>query len=148
MVTTLEQIKQKAIKEVEITGFETGDILIFQLKGISLTNLIQNGKIPNELLNVAIDMFEGRKKEASDKDKKENLPETIKMIDIVCDSAMVEPKFEDVKEYLTDTQKMEIFTFTQGGVEALKSFRQNKAVLELNSYINDVQDSTESDAKS
>ena len=141
MITTIEQIKNKAVKEVEIIGFEVGEFITLQLKGVSITNLIQSGKIPNQLLGVAIELFEGKKKEDDGKEK--DISESIKLIDIICDSAMVEPKFDEVKEYLTDAQKMEIFTFTQGGVKALNSFREVKTVNQPNTYSDNLQLSSE-----
>jgi hypothetical protein len=126
MVTSIEQIRAMAVKEVEIRGFEEGQFITLQLKGIGLTSLVASGKIPNHLLGTAIELFEGKKKE--DKEENEKISDTIQMIDIICESVMVEPKFEDVKEYLTDHQKMEIFTFAQGGVNALNSFREVKKI--------------------
>lgn len=144
MIASVEQIKQKAVKEVEILGFEQGEFITLQLKGISMTNLIQSGKIPNALMGTAIELFEGSKKDKKDeKNYQDKIPESIKMIDIFCEGAMVEPKYEDVKEYLTDAQKMEIFTFAQGGVMALENFRKNKTMPKLNTHGNDISQSTE-----
>ena len=146
MITSVEQIKQKAVKAVEILGFEQGEFITLQLKGISMTNLIQSGKIPNSLMGTAIELFEGTKKDKKDekekKDYQDKIPESIKMIDIFCENAMVEPEYEEVKEYLTDAQKMEIFTFAQGGVMALENFRKVKAMPKLDTHGNDVSQST------
>ena len=144
MVTSIEKIRAMAVKEVEISGFEVGEFITLQLKGIGLTSLVASGKIPNQLLGTAIELFEGKKKDKEDKKQNEQISETIQMIDIICESVMVEPKFEDVKEYLTDNQKMEIFTFAQGGVNALNSFREVKEINQRNKYSNSVELQTES----
>lgn len=122
MVTTIQEIKDKALKEVEISGFEADETITIKLRNLSLMGLVAGGKIPNQLLGTATELFEGKK--ASKEPDKASISELAQMIDLICKNAMVEPTFEEAGEYLTDNQKMEIFYYTQGGVEALNSFRK------------------------
>ena len=41
------------------------------------------------------------------------------LIDQVCEDCLVEPKFKDIKEFMTDGQKIEVFTASQGVVKDL-----------------------------
>ena len=50
----------------------------------------------------------------------ENLQIIMRLMDRVCEEVLVEPTFDEIGEYLTDTQKQEIFTAAQGTVNATK----------------------------
>ena len=44
--------------------------------------------------------------------------EVLGLLDLVCEQSLVEPKFEEIKDVITDTQKMQIMTEAQGNVKA------------------------------
>ena len=49
------------------------------------------------------------------------------IIELICKESFVEPSYEVLKENgieLTDEQQLAIFSYTQRGIESLKSFRQ------------------------
>ncbi len=125
VVSSIEEIRNKAIRMVDIVGFETGEVITLKLKSLSLMGLVRNGKVPNQLLGTAVELFEGKKAGAGPKENE--VSDLAGMIDVLCQNAMVEPTYEDIGEYLTDDQKMEIFYFTQGGLNSLNSFRQVQA---------------------
>ena len=126
-VTSIEEFRSQSQPLVDIAGFEPGQYITVRLKRISLMALCKSGKIPNSLLQKSTELFTGSKGKNVDETKVlENIGELDginQIIDTVCEAAMIEPKFEDVKEYLTDEQKTEIFQWTQGGIKALESFR-------------------------
>ena len=87
-----------------------------------------DGRIPNELLATVDGLFSGKQTEkqkqqaAIDVVKNSNnkdLVEMMKLMNVVCEEAMVEPKFESVKAFLTDEQKNDIFTWVVSGVRDL-----------------------------
>lgn len=125
-VTSIEEFKNLSQPLVDIVGFEPGQYLTVRLKRISLMVLCKTGKIPNSLLQKSTELFTGKKDKVDESKILENISELEginQIIDTVCEAAMVEPKFEDVKDYLTDEQKTEIFQWTQGGIKSLESFR-------------------------
>lgn len=127
-ITSIEEFRNQSQPLVDIIGFEPGQYITVRLKRISLMALCKSGKIPNSLLQKSTELFTGKKGDKKVDETKviENLGELDginQIIDTVCEAAMIEPKFEDVKEFLTDEQKTEIFQWTQGGVKALESFR-------------------------
>jgi len=127
-VITAEQFKAKALREVDIQGFEAGEKITIRIRSLSLMKLVTTGRIPNALMATALELFEGKKK-ASAEELADTFAQTDKLtnmaglIDVICENAMVEPSYAEVGEYLTDDQKMEIFQYTQGGVKDLSSFR-------------------------
>ena len=126
-ITSIEEFRNQSQPLVDIAGFEPGQYITVRLRRISLMALCKSGKIPNSLLQKSTELFTGKKGEKPDEAKVlENIGELDginQIIDTVCEAAMIEPRFEDVKEYLTDEQKTEIFQWTQGGIKALESFR-------------------------
>lgn len=127
-VTSIEELRNQCQPLVDIVGYEPGQFVTFRLRRVSLMDMCKAGKIPNALLQKATELFSAK----SNKDEVDvssilsrvgDLGSVSDIIDIMCDAAMVEPKFQDVKEYLTDNQKTEIFQWTQGGIKSLESFR-------------------------
>jgi hypothetical protein len=125
MAFSAKQIRELAVKDVSIVGFDAEEPIVIKLKTLSLLGLVSSGKIPNLLLSTALTMFEGTdsKKKKDTPDDGTEMTDMGKLIDIICENSMVEPKFEEIADIITDAQKMEIFYYTQGGVKALESFR-------------------------
>ena len=121
-VTTLTSIKKLISQEVEIHGWDETPF-VCKLKRLSILNLAGKGKIPNELLSTASDIFEGKSK----KDSAVDLKAMANLIDIIVEEALVEPTMDELASIgaeLTDEQKMDIFNYTQSGVQKLKEFRK------------------------
>lgn len=131
-ITNIENLKKIAKGEVvELPGFTHDEPFMARLKRPSLLNLVAQGKIPNELLNAAHILFFGK---SSNKDVV-SMKELNEFYDIIAEAAMVEPSYSDVRDAeleLTDEQKLEIFNYTQRGVEVLKSFRSKQQYSESN----------------
>lgn len=115
-VTALEHFKKNAEGElVHIPGYGEEPFTV-RLKRPSLLYLCKIGKIPNELLAAAQELYEGESRRANMKERGAVLAEVAKV-------AMIEPAYEEVKDYLTDQQLAAIWNYTQLGVRALKPFR-------------------------
>jgi len=128
MAFTVAQIRAKAIKDIEIVGFDADEPIVLKLKTLSLLGLVSSGKIPNILLGTAMEMFEGKaSKKSKEEDSNDEMGNMSKLIDIICENAMVEPLYSEISDIITDPQKMEIFYYTQGGVKSLESFREQQA---------------------
>ncbi|UEL47587.1 hypothetical protein [Terrisporobacter hibernicus] len=123
-VINAEQFKSKATRVVEISGFEENEKIEVRIKSMSLLTMMNNGKIPNELLGVVQKLFnEGansKKKKISEKDilsQSDDIKSITMLMDVACKEVLVEPKFEEIEDYLTDVQKTEIFNAAQGPVK-------------------------------
>lgn len=136
-VTSLNEWKERSQPLVDIQGFEPGEYITVRLKAVSMLALVKTGKIPNALLQEATKLFTGVKDESGKINEAailDNLCDTdgvMKIIDVIVESAMVEPTYDEVKEFITDAQKMEIFNWTQGGIDSLKSFREEQGNIGL-----------------
>lgn len=118
-VTNIDDLKKlKEGEVVELPDFEEGLPFIARLRRPSILYLAKAGKIPNELLSVAKEMFEGT--------QKSNIKDYADVLDVVLDIALVEPKYDEVKDILTDEQRIAIYNYTQLGVRGLLPFRKIK----------------------
>lgn len=128
MITSVEKFKASSIREVEIPGGFNGEMFTIAIKPASMMSLVASGKIPNSLMNTAQSLFNSKQVNTVEDAEKiienEGIDfESIKMMadlmNAVCDAVMYNPKFEDVKDYLTDEQKQAIFDYSQVGTNAL-----------------------------
>ena len=124
-VTSIEKLKQLSKgQEVKIQGWDEEPFVCI-LKRPSLLGLVENGDIPNPLLHAAYILFNGS---TNPKDVV-NLKEANELYRIVAKAAMVDPTYEELKKIgleLTDLQLIEIYRFTQLGVQSLISFRSEQ----------------------
>lgn len=128
IVTSLEDLaKYKQGTLVEFPPFGPDQPFIARIKRPSIMALAKAGKIPNALLDSANRMFFGDNK--NQKYDRDALSQVFEVIDILCEAAFIEPKYQDLKEVgieLSDDQYMFLFNFTQKGVNALDSFRSEQ----------------------
>ena len=121
-VTSIEKLKKIAQgQEVELQGWDE-EPFVCVLKRPSLLGLVENGDIPNPLLHAAYILFNG----SNNPKDQVNLKEMNDLYRIIAKAAMVSPTYEQLEEIgleLTDMQLLEIFSFTQIGVQGLISFR-------------------------
>jgi len=111
---------------IRFPDFAEGQPFIARVKRPSLLVLAKSGKIPNTLMNAAGDLFT-KGGEGMDADDENMLANMYDIMKIVCESALIEPTLKEIESAgltLCDDQMMEIFNYTQAGVKALESFRQ------------------------
>lgn len=128
-VTPIQEWIEKSRPLIDIPGFMPGETITVRVKPISMVELVKSGKIPNALLKEATQLFSDNKSGMSDQSMIEILggesgSKLLEIIDTVAEAALVEPSYSEVKDMITDDQKMAIFNFTQGEVKDLKSFRE------------------------
>jgi len=123
-VTPLEDIVRASQGTlIELPPFSEDAPFVAKLKRPSLLNLVREGKIPNQLLSTAGELFTSGKIDSEDDHSLDNL---FGVLDTICEACFVEPTYTQLKEagvQLTDNQLLFVFNYTQRGVEALKSFR-------------------------
>lgn len=132
---------KKAVKTIKISGFEEGEEIEVKVKKPSLLHIMSYGNIPNPLMETVKKIFAKKltKKEA----KKVSKQDEVRVIDVFVSGALVEPAYDEVKEYLTDDQRNEIFAFAVGGLKDLESFRTQQADVKPNTDVEDVPEKTE-----
>ena len=108
---------------VKLPSFPNGKEFIARLKNPSLFVLCKNGVIPNELLQEAQDIYEGKDMQAG------RIKEYSEVLIAVAKATLIEPKFEDIEEFLSSAQLISIYNYAQGGVRALIPFHQIKKLL-------------------
>ncbi len=108
-------------------------------------SLIANGRIPNTLLGKVTELFgggekvekdnatvsgitEGQKQAALAKLSKTDtgIADMAELLQVFASASLVQPKYEDIKDYMTDEQLMAIFSAMYGEVLNAESFRSNK----------------------
>lgn len=126
---------------VELPPFADGQPFVARLKRPSMLALAKSGKIPNELLSQANELFMGGKGN-SRKVNQDTMSQMFDIFDVICEASFVEPTYEEIQKSgieLTDDQYIFIFNYSQSGVKALESFRQEQGDTGLNSTKQDVQ---------
>ena len=116
-VTKIEDLnKLKEGEVVELPAFDDDTPFTAKLKRPSLLALCKAGAIPNQLLGAAQEIFEGR--------QKSNIKNYADVLDVIISQALIEPAYDDVKDLLTDMQRIAIFSYTQNGIKGLLPFRE------------------------
>lgn len=125
-VISAEQFKNKATRVIQIPGFEPGEQIEVRIKPVSMMAMMTNGRLPNELKVVASELFKSgmNGKEADEDYSMEQIQLMTQLIDKLCEDCLVEPVFNDIKDYLTDEQKTAIFTASQGVIQSVKPIVQ------------------------
>ena len=118
-VISAKEFKEKATRIIQIDGFEPGEKIEVRIKPASILNLMISGKLPNSLLNVVQEVF-GDVDEINNKlqNDSETMKAAMQLMDLVCEQCLVEPKYSEIAEFLTDNQKSQIMIEAQGNVTA------------------------------
>ena len=111
---------------VRLPDFAEGQPLVARIRRPSLLVLAKSGKIPNTLLTTAGELF-SKGGGGLDPDNANMLSDMYDIMHIICESALIQPTLQQIESaglQLSDDQMMAIFNYSQAGVKALESFRQ------------------------
>lgn len=129
-VTSFEVLKQYAKGDiVELPPFAENMPFVARMRRPSLMNLVKEGKIPNTLLTKANELFTSGVSGAFDEQNEEALSQLFDLMDTICEASFVEPTYKQIKDsgiQLTDEQRMFVYNYSQAGVRALESFREQQ----------------------
>ena len=126
-ILSIKELREMAYTVIDIPNFDNTGTIKIKVQKPQLLKMASEGKIPNHLLSVAVTATTGEQKKQADKmDDKEKLQMVNQSMDLYCIACMVEPKYEDVKDILTDDQRGTIFEWAIGEVSDLDSFRNQK----------------------
>lgn len=120
-IISAETFMKKATRVIDIPGFEPGEVFSVKVKNVGVLSMIIGGKLPNSLLVMATQLFPETQSSDSLQENTNKLlddPEALKsmsqMMRAVVKEALVEPKFDDIAEGITDEQIQSIFTQVVG----------------------------------
>lgn len=122
-ITDLREYSKGTI--VTLPEFGEGQPFVARVRRPSMLVLAKQGKIPNSLLMTANELFSGGG--GIDPDNEKLLSEMYDVCMIICEACLIEPSLKDIQDAgmeLSDDQIMAIFNYTQNGVKALESFRE------------------------
>ena len=124
-LTSLDTLKVYAQGQlVELPPFAANQPFVAKLKRPSLLALTKVGKIPNELLTNATQLFENPSgKEGYDQ---ESVAKMYGILETICEASFVSPTYKELKELgieLNDEQMLFVLSYAQRGVSALRDFR-------------------------
>ena len=111
---------------VRFPDFSEGQPFVARVRRPSMLVLAKSGKIPNTLLTTAAELF-SKGGGGLDTDNTNMLSDMYDIMHIICESALIQPSMQEIEAaglQLSDDQMMAIFNYSQAGVKALESFRQ------------------------
>lgn len=126
-ITTVSDLQSYAQGTVvRFPDFGDGQPFVARVRRPSMLVLAKQGKIPNSLLTAAGELF-SKGGSGLDSDNENMLGDMYGIMDVIATAALIQPSMEEVKSVgleLSDDQMMAIFNYTQTGIRALDSFRQ------------------------
>ena len=118
-ISSLKKIAQHT-DVITLTGWSDDAPFVCRVKRSSLRLAITAGKIPNPLMAAAQRLYEGQQSKTT-----ASIKDMLKVMELVVDDALVEPKLSEIKEAgleLTEAQFGAIFSYAQNGIKAVQPF--------------------------
>jgi hypothetical protein len=127
MSKIVDRFKDSAT-EIDIPDFDGIGNITIKVQRPQLTRMMREGKIDNPLMAMATKAALGKAAQPNkDKMTDEELAKDYqKWIDFYCEICMVEPKFKDVKDHMTDDQLLSVYAWALAPISALRSFRHKE----------------------
>jgi superfamily I DNA/RNA helicase len=112
----LQKIRENFKGEiVELPNFDSGKPFVAKLKRVALLDLVCNEILPNALLGAVQEIYEGK--------QKTDIKKYSETLNIIARLSLIEPNYENIKDILTDAQKVAILAYATNGVSGLLPFR-------------------------
>lgn len=133
-VSSAEQFKQRRLKKEQGELLELTSGLTIKVKRPEIAKLISSGIVPANLVQV----FLNQKGKSTDNISAEDLSKLMQFQKIVAQNSVIEPKIVDEPDYnngeialedIEDTDLEDIWQYVNGGLEAVKSFREQRSKL-------------------
>lgn len=131
-ILSMEQLKDMASTVIDIPGFSGADTIKVRVRKPSLLTMIGEGTIPNHLLGVASKMIGGESGHPKKQSTMEQAKDIAAMIDLYCEVCLVEPKYSEFKEIITDEQKEAIFDWGTGDLAKAETFHKEEEIQSSN----------------
>lgn len=111
---------------IQIPSFDGLETIDIKVKRPQLMAMMTQGKIPNRLLGIASQATMGGGFQYKSKDDIEKAKELAEWVAFYCEICMVEPKYEEVKDIITDDQALSIYAWAVAPIDMLRSFRDKE----------------------
>ena len=127
-VTSISDLKKYQEGEiVKLPDFGPGQPFYAKLRRPSMLAMAKQGKIPNELLESASNLFINGNVNGNPMKKVDSsaLNKMFDVIDLICEASFIEPKYSELQKEgieLTDEQLTFVFNYSQTGVKSLENF--------------------------
>ena len=129
-VTSLATLKNYAQEiVVRFPDFTEGQPFVAKVRRVSMLALAKSGKIPNPLLESAMELFQGGGGSRKQGAKGNPLVDMYDLCRIMAESCLASPTLGEIEAAgmeLTDEQLVAIFNYTQKGVKSLIPFREKR----------------------
>ena len=127
-ITSIEDLEKYANGVIlRFPDFSDGQPFVAKVKRPCLLAMVKSGRIPNQLLKTAEELFQGKLNTASKKGDGEGLKNLMEICEIFAEASLVQPTYQQIKDAgmeLTDAQLMAFFNYSQMGAKALKRFHK------------------------
>lgn len=131
-VSSVADFRNKSEEIITLTDRDAfGELIEFnvRIKRTSMLALVQKGVIPNSLLQSAKKLKSPSRKSSAkviEEYDEKTINEAITAMEKITEAVLIEPTYEEIKDYLTDSHLSQIVSYLSGGVEALNSFRNEQ----------------------
>lgn len=110
-VISASEFRQKATRIIAISGFEPGELIEVRVKPVNMISLMATGKVPNTLITTINELFEGQQPEQINNtviNDEKAMQSVLQLMDCICEECLVEPRYCEIKDLLSDQQKTDI----------------------------------------
>ena len=119
--------KMKFTSTIEIPGFDIDDEDIkIEVRRPDIIRMMAAGEIPNPLLGAAYAAVNGYNITKKEENLEAEAKRLMELTDLYCTVCMVNPTFEELKDYMTDEQRMSVLAWATTSVALLRRFRTVK----------------------
>ncbi|MBS4536807.1 hypothetical protein GOQ29_14395 [Clostridium sp. D2Q-14] len=120
-ILNIKELKEMSTTILEIPNFNNEGTVNIRVKKPNLMVMASQGKIPNTLMSIATKMAG-----LSTEKRNTNLKELGQTYELYCRAVMVEPTYDEMKDYITDNQMEVIFDWAISEGKKLESFREDE----------------------
>jgi len=139
-VLSIEKLREMAFNYIEIPNFNGQGTITVQVQKPRIMAMAAEGKIPNPLLSVASKMAGSK---GSAKTDENAFVDSSKVFALYCKACLVNPKYDDMKDIITDDQMLAIFNWAMGEVNEIEPFRKEQGNGSSDNNEQEVQGETE-----
>lgn len=119
-ILNIKELKDMSTTILEIPDFKNEGTVNIRVKRPSIMGMAIQGKIPNNLMAVASKVA-GLKSD----NKETSVKELGQIYELYCRAVMVEPTYDELKNYITDDQLLSIYEWAIGEGKQLENFRED-----------------------
>lgn len=146
-ISSPEDFKSRQESIVTLSDYDSfGEYyeLNVRVKKVNMQSLVVQGVIPNSLLQKAIALKDPNRKNKNAKIVEQKItPDLVKdsleAMRALAKAVVVDPEYEKIKDYLTDSHLSQIASYVTGGVKELERFRNEQESARRNNGSGEVQ---------